>query len=231
MTPLLLSIGAALWLGVLTSIHPCPMANNVAAISFLARRFGSPRRVLLAGLAFTAGRVVVYAALGAALAGGLMSAPHVSTFLQKYANAALGPLMIFVAAAMLGWIPLNFSASAVGERVQQQAEKGGLWGAALLGAAFALSFCPLPAAYFFGNVIPLAASQNSAVLVPVAFGVGTGLPVLAFAFLAALGASAVSKTFNRLQKFETWGRRLTAGVFLLVGAYYCLVYLFGVQLW
>lgn len=231
MTGLWLSAGAALWLGILTSIHPCPMANNVAAISFLARRFTSPPGVLLAGLAFTAGRVIVYAVLGAALAGGLMSAPHVSTLLQKYANAALGPLMLLLGAVMLGWIPLRFTAPAAGERVRRQAEKGGLLGAALLGAAFAISFCPLPAAYFFGNVIPLAAGHNSAVLIPVAFGVGTGLPVLVFAFLAAMGASALGKTFNRLQAFESWGRRITAGVFLLVGVFYCLLYLFGVQFW
>ena len=46
----------ALWLGVLTSISPCPLATNIAAISFLGRRVGSPRAVLLSGLLYTAGR-------------------------------------------------------------------------------------------------------------------------------------------------------------------------------
>ena len=35
-----LALGSALWLGIVTSISPCPLATNVAAISFLARRVG-----------------------------------------------------------------------------------------------------------------------------------------------------------------------------------------------
>jgi cytochrome c-type biogenesis protein len=36
-TAFLLAIGSAIWLGVLTSISPCPLATNVAAIAFVSR--------------------------------------------------------------------------------------------------------------------------------------------------------------------------------------------------
>jgi cytochrome c-type biogenesis protein len=35
---------SAFWLGVLTSISPCPLATNVAAISFVARNLGSSQK-------------------------------------------------------------------------------------------------------------------------------------------------------------------------------------------
>jgi len=35
MSALLLAVASAFWLGVLTSISPCPLATNIAAISFV----------------------------------------------------------------------------------------------------------------------------------------------------------------------------------------------------
>ncbi len=35
-------------LGVWTAINPCPMATNIAAISFISRRVGRPSQVMLA---------------------------------------------------------------------------------------------------------------------------------------------------------------------------------------
>lgn len=49
-----------------------------------------------------------------------------------------------------------------------------------LGVLFALSFCPVSAAIFFGTLIPLA--------LPSVYGIGTALPVFAFAILIATGA-------------------------------------------
>ena len=57
----LISAGSAVWLGILTSMSPCPLATNVAAISFLGRSVDSPRRVLGGGL--LAGWLLANAAL------------------------------------------------------------------------------------------------------------------------------------------------------------------------
>ena len=50
-----ISAGTAVWLGLLTSISPCPLATNVAAISFIGQRVDSPRHVLGGGLLYTVG--------------------------------------------------------------------------------------------------------------------------------------------------------------------------------
>jgi len=48
---ILLAFGSALWLGIMTSISPCPLATNIAAISFLSKKATHPLLVLLSGVA------------------------------------------------------------------------------------------------------------------------------------------------------------------------------------
>jgi len=81
---------------------------------------------------------------------------------------------------------------------------------------FALAFCPTSAALFFGSVVS-AVRANSSVALPLVYGVGTALPVLAFAMLIALGAQSVGKTFNALSKVEWWARMITGWLIVLVG--------------
>ena len=66
MVAYLLYAGAALYLGVLTSISPCPLATNIAAISYVGRKVGDPRSVMAAGFLYTLGRCLLYLGLGGA---------------------------------------------------------------------------------------------------------------------------------------------------------------------
>ncbi|MCP4710680.1 MAG: sulfite exporter TauE/SafE family protein, partial [Planctomycetes bacterium] len=170
-------LASALWLGILTSISPCPLATNIAAISFIGRRVNHPRQVFWAGLLYTLGRATTYLVLGMLLVAGLLSAPLVSHFLQKYMIKLLGPVLVVVGMFLLGLINFSASGSGISERMQNRAERWGIWGAALLGFIFALSFCPLSAVLFFGSLLPLAVKYNSGVLLPLAYGIGTALPV------------------------------------------------------
>ena len=104
----------------------------------------------------------------------------------------------------------------------------GLWGALPLGVVFALTFCPVSAALFFGSLIPLAVQAQSSLVLPGLYGVGTAVPVLVFAVLIALGAKSVGRAFNALTKVEIWARRVTGIVFLMIGIYYALKFDFGV---
>jgi len=228
MTELLIGAASAFWLGILTSISPCPLATNIAAISFVGRRVGSPAKVLLAGLLYTAGRTLTYLVLGTLLVSSLLSAPYLSHVLQKYMNKALGPILILVGMVLVELIQINLSGPGVSEKVQKRVEALGMWGASLLGVVFALSFCPVSAALFFGSLLPLALRCRSGVILPSAYGVATGLPVLVFAVLIALGAKRVGEAYNKLVTFEKWARRITGGIFVVVGISYCLTYIFGV---
>jgi len=223
----LLAIGTALWLGILTSISPCPLTTNIAAISFIGRRVGSTPRVLASGLLYTIGRILTYVGLGTLIVMSLLSIPEISMLLQKYMNKLLGPILILVGMFLLELITLRPGKGAVGSGLQTRAESSGVWGALLLGMVFSLSFCPVSAALFFGSLIPLAVSNDSQLVLPAVYGIGTGLPVLLSALVIAFSAKSLGRVFNRLSQIELWGRRITGGVFILAGIYYCLRFIFG----
>jgi cytochrome c-type biogenesis protein len=228
MTELLPAILTALWFGILTSISPCPLAGNIAAVSYIGQRLDSPRKVILTGLLYTLGRTIVYLLLGILLVYSLLSMPDASFFLQRYMNKLLGPLLIIVGMFLLELLTLTPRGMGMSDKLQQHIDSWGMWGALPLGMIFALAFCPISAALFFGSLLPLALQAESAVLLPSFYGIGTALPVLLFAILFGLGAGAVGKAFNKLTLFERYARSITGIIFILVGIYYCLDSIFGI---
>jgi len=230
MEVLLTAIGSAAWLGILTSISPCPLATNIAAITYVGRQLDRPSRVLATGMLYTLGRSLVYVVLGMLIVGSVLAIPRLSFFLQDHFNKFLGPILLVVGLVLVGLFKFSLSGPSVGQKVQERVAGYGMWGGGLLGVLFALSFCPISAALFFGSLIPLAVEQKSHVMMPVIYGIGTALPVVLFAVLIALGARFVGSAFDRLAVFERWARRATGVVFILVGLYLCAVYLLDIQL-
>jgi cytochrome c biogenesis protein CcdA len=228
MTEFIIGVGSALWLGVLTSISPCPLATNIAAISYIGRKVGNSRQVFLTGLLYTLGRTVAYLALAFILVASVLSVPQISMFLQKYMHLALGPILIIVGMFLLGLIELSMGGGGMGQGLQKRVDAMGIWGALLLGIVFALTFCPTSAALFFGSLVPLSLKVNSSVTLPAVYGVGTALPVIVFAVLLATSAQSVGKAYNVLAKIEWWARMLTGAIFVLVGIYFSLKHVFHV---
>jgi cytochrome c biogenesis protein CcdA len=226
----LAAIGSAVWLGILTSISPCPLATNIAAITYIGKRVDRPGLVLMSGIVYTLGRMIAYIAIGALVVFSLLSVPDVAMFLQRHMNKFLGPILIVVGFLLLGIIKLNIKGIGLNDKLQKRIENWGVWGAGLFGLLFALSFCPVSAALFFGSLIPLAVDYQSTIIMPTVFGIGTALPVIAFAVIISLGTRFVGIIFNKLTIFEIWARRITAIAFILIGLYLVLTYLFGVNL-
>ena len=230
MTEYLLASLSALWLGVLTSVSPCPLATNITAISFIGRRVDKPREVLLTGVLYTAGRTVTYVVLGMIIAFSLLSTPLVANFLQEYMNKILGPVLILVGLFLLGLIRTGWGGGGISGFVERRARKTGMWGAGLLGIGFALSFCPVSAALFFGSLIPLAVQNNSSILLPTLYGVGTALPVVVFAVIIAVSAHSLGRAFASVSLVERWARRITGIVFIGAGVYLVLTHIFEIVL-
>lgn len=227
MTPdLAPAIATALWLGVLTSISPCPLATNIAAVSYLARRADRPRLVLLSAFTYSLGRALAYAVVSAVVVLGLLSVPGLSQFLQRYMNKLLGPLLVLVGIYLLGLLSAGLSTTAGSEELRTKAAEGGAWGAALLGALFALSFCPVSAALFFGSLVPLSLQQGSKVVLPVVYGFGTALPVALLALVATGGTKALGAAMTKVGRFDVWARRITGVVFVAVGIYLSVRFVF-----
>jgi cytochrome c-type biogenesis protein len=222
-----LDIFSAFWLGILTSISPCPLATNIAAVSFISRNLGSSKKVLWSGLLYAAGRMLTYVTIAVLAVASLLSLPEVSFFLETNMHKIIGPLLVVVGIILLDVLPFTFSASLMSSSMQEKAGKWGLWGSGTLGVVFALTFCPLSAALFFGSLIPLAIDGRSAVLMPSVYGLGTALPVIAFAFVMAFGVKSIGRVFDKLTQIEKWVRKLTAFVFIGAGLYLLLKNLMG----
>lgn len=220
---------SALWLGILTAISPCPLATNIAAISFIGRKAGQKNHVISSGLLYSAGRTIAYVLVGGVITAGMLGSAEVSRFLQKYMNEALGPILILLGLVLLGWIGSGVSMQLGGEKLQEKARENGLLWAAPIGFLFALSFCPVSAGLFFGGLLPLALKHQSSVMLPMVYGIGTSLPVVLFALLMAFGSAYVGKAFNRLTQIELWIRRLAGTAFIFAGLYYCLSHIYGIH--
>jgi cytochrome c biogenesis protein CcdA len=222
-----MAIGSALWLGILTSISPCPLATNIAAISFLGRQVSSSRRVILSGLIYTLGRTAAYVLLAALLLSGMAASDALSRFLQRYLNILLGPLLILVGLVLLQMLGGTLSLNLAGSGIQSRAAKGGVFWTLALGFLFAISFCPASAGLYFGAFLPLAAAQNSTLLLPTLYGIGTALPVMLFSVLIAFGGQYVGAAFENLTHVERWLRIATGVIFIVAGVYLSLTFVYG----
>jgi threonine/homoserine/homoserine lactone efflux protein len=142
-------------------------------------------------------------------------------------NRVLGPLLLVVAVFLLELVELPRGGGRISELGQRLAARGGRLAPLLLGALFALAFCPISAALFFGSLLPLALKAQSVVVVPVTYGLGTAAPVLAFGLVLAFAAQSLGRAFEAVTLVEKWARRVTGLVFLGLGAYFCGKYLLG----
>ena len=242
---------AAFYLGLLTSISPCPLATNIAAISYIGRKVEDSRLVINAGLLYTLGRCLLYLALAALLATTAMSIPAVSIFLQKYMHLVLGPIFLLLGMFLVGLITITIGGAMMSEGMQKRVDAMGIWGALPLGILCAVSFCPTSAAWFFGLLalvmgseagaitgvlakvgiaLPEASLPGGALILPLIYGIGTAVPVLLVAFLLAYSAKSVGKTYNILSKVEWWARMTTGWIFVLIGVWFSLKYVFLVEM-
>ncbi len=219
----------AMGLGIWTAAQPCPMATNVAAISYLGRRVDRPRLVFLAGLLYALGRTLVYVALAILLIEGVQ-ASRLSMFLQTRVHQLVGPVLILLGMCFLEMIVLSWPGGGISAEVQRRVDALGVWGALPLGVLFALAFCPISAACFFVSLLALASSHDSRIVLPSVYGLGTALPVVAFAALIAISARAVGRTFNLMTQIAWWVQRATGLICLAIGIHLSLKYVFELPL-
>jgi len=221
-------LASAVWLGILTSVSPCPLATNIAAVSFISRRITQRNTVFLSGILYTLGRSLTYIVLGVLIVKTLVDVPILSDFLQRYVNKILGILLILVGMVLLDLLRIPLTIPSVSENVAKKLAEKGTLGSLLLGVVFALAFCPVSAALFFGGLIPIAIKAQSGIGLPLIYGIGTGLPALIFAFLVAAGTGYINNLYHRIAKIEFYTKKATGVIFILVGIYYALTYIFEI---
>jgi cytochrome c biogenesis protein CcdA len=215
---------SALLFGLLGAASPCQLTTTAGALACIARGEGGSREVAGRALAYALGKAFVYTLLGAAviLAGQGLARAAIPVIVV--ARQAVGPLMILLGLSMVGLAPLRF---ALGARLAGwlQARAGhGTGGVFLLGAAFAVIFCPTLFLLFFGLTIPLALASPVGLAYPAVFALGATLPLLGLTGLLVAGAGTVAGYRRGARRVGARLRPAAAAVLLLVGLHDTLIY-------
>lgn len=209
-------------LGLLTAIAPCPLATNITATAYIAKTINSKKKVVLSGVLYTLGRMFSYTIIGAIIYFGA-SKFQIAKLFQGNGEKYIGFVLVILGLIMLDLIKINFiKGGPFTEKLSDKFKTKGLLGSLLLGALFALAFCPYSGALFFGMLMPL--TIKSGLLLPVAFSVGTGLPVILFAFVIAFSLEKLGKYFKVITQVEKVMRIVAGVTFVITGLYYINIY-------
>ncbi len=219
---------SAFILGLMTAISPCPMATNITAIGFISKDIENRKKVFLNGIVYTVGRGISYSLIGVIFYFGASQFAFES-ILQTWGERLLGPLLIVIGFFMLGLININFPGVSKITNKLEEKSKNSFWGVLLLGIVFALAFCPYSGVLYFGMLIPITISSVTGLYLPVVFAIATGIPVIIFAWLLAFSINTVGSFYNKMKSFEYWFRKVVAIVFILIGIYYTISILIGIQ--
>ena len=216
-----LPVVAAVGLGLLTSISPCPMASHAAAVSVLVRQAGDWKRGLSAGVAYALGRATSYALVAWVASEGIVRMGPLVRKVQIHAESVLGWAFLVggLLLALSPWLNLSGRGPDASRWKQRLDCLGPIPGAFALGAVLAMAFCPVSAGIFFGSVIPLAAACSPSWAVTVPYGLATAIPVLALTLAAGFGTMQVARLFRASQKVSPWLHRISVLGMLGAGAW------------
>lgn len=212
-------IAGALWLGILTSISPCPLATNIASVAFLARRSTQRKAIIGSGLFYILGRMTAYTLLASVITAGLLSAPSAAEFFRDKLEGLIGPALLILGGIVSGLIRFKIPGLGNLNSLGTQLSERGFIGEFLMGAIFALAFCPVSAALFFGGLLTAVMSSGSSIVLPIVYGIGTAIPVIVAVIMIAGGLSVAGRKIEILQSLGAKLQIITGAILILVGAW------------
>lgn len=210
----------ALVLGFLMILDPCTLFTSIAAIGYIDREMQNRKRVLITGGMFVLGKLVTYALLSIPFIMGAHT-EGIHHFLEHWGEPLLAAFMIICGILLL------FSGHhhhdhdhGVSKWLQTVDEKSSWLWAFMLGIFFAIAFCPHRLMYFF-TMIEMAVNLDNVWMwvMPIIFGLGTGLPILIIAWIICYSAVSTETLTAKMKHFERWFRYVCAVLFLGFGIY------------
>lgn len=213
MNELILSATGSVILGLMTTLHPCPMATNIAAISYLSGMSGKGNKRTISQIFFSLGYLFSLLALALLIGLGLISIPHASIFLQSILSSFLGPLLILAGMVLTEMINLGGPVRRLLPRKEHWHNKPVLY-TFLMGALLAVAFCPSTAFIYFGIMIPSSVKSGQILFFPMLYAIGALLPIMTVSILVNQGLVQVLR--------EKWAKKIqgVAGLLLiLIGIY------------
>ena len=173
-------------LGILTTIHPCPLTTNIAAVSLLSGWSSRYKKSMYPFILFIAGYVAVFIIIAILISGGVFFRSPVSIYLQNSMQLFMGPALILVGMVLADLLHLNrFYSGKIFVWLKKKQWHG--FYALPMGSLLALSFCPATAAVFFGILIPLTIQHDQVIVFPLIYGLGAALPLIGIVMMVKKG--------------------------------------------
>ena len=223
LTPLM----TALVMGLLAATNPCPLATNLSAVLFFAKRTHSPRALLGQSILYALGRLATYLLLGGAL---------VILLQLGIAKFQLQTRLFEIGEHVVGWLMILLGLFFIVEDRLHRGhnhchtphghnKKGHERSAFLIGIVLALAFCPVTAVIFFGVMVPLGAQSAWGYVYFALFSVITVLPVMLIHLLVAAGVKGSERITKGVERFRRIFGVVVGVLFILMGAYLSIVHL------
>jgi hypothetical protein len=201
-------------LGITTTMHPCPLATNIAAISLISGVSSGRKRHLGAVVGFGAGYVSAFTAIALVVSLSLVAVPTLSLMLQRIVAVFLGQLLILAGMVLARIVDLNRFYKGISLSKSFWLTNGTFISSMLPGALLAFSFCPATASIFFGVMIPLSVKHGLPILFPILYALGALFPVIAASVVVRRGMGRVlSKRYSR------YFSQISGWTLILIGLY------------
>ncbi len=166
----------AILTGLIGAFAPCQLTGNLSAITLYGTRTIRMDNNWGEIISFIAGKVVVYSFLGFfAWIFGQSFETSLTMYFPIF-RKIIGPLLIITGLVLLGIMKLKFL-NKVSSHIPTRFKEGKT-GSFLLGASFAIAFCPTMFVLFFMLLMPAVVSSSYGFILPTIFGVATSIPIL-----------------------------------------------------
>ncbi|MFY3792091.1 sulfite exporter TauE/SafE family protein [Ureibacillus sp. MALMAid1270] len=166
----------AILLGLIGAFAPCQLTGNISAITLYGNRTIRMDNNWGEIISFIAGKVVVYSLIGLFVwIFGQSFETKITGYFPIF-RKIIGPLMIITGLVLLGIMRLKFF-NKVSLQIPTSLKEGKI-GSFLLGASFAIAFCPTMFVLFFVWLMPTVVSTSYGAILPAVFGVATSVPLI-----------------------------------------------------
>lgn len=206
-------------LGLLTILDPCTLFTSITAIGYIDKEISDRRKVLTNGVMFVLGKMMTYILLSIPFIMGAQTAGFHS-LIERWGEPVLAVFMLLCGVLLL-FAGRHHEHEHGLSRWLRQADSRHAWlWSFILGVVFAVAFCPHRLIYFITMVdLTITMPTSLGWLMPVIFGLGTGLPIMLIAWLISYSAVGIAHLTNRLRNLERWFRYACAVLFLAAGVY------------
>ena len=216
MAGILLSAASCFILGFITTIHPCPLTTNIAAVSLLSGWTSKYKKSIYPCVLFISGYVAIFIVIAILISGGVYIRSSVSMNLQNSMRLFIGPILILVGMVLADLLHLNrFYSGRVFAWLKKKRWKG--FYALPMGALLALSFCPATAAVFFGILIPLTIQHDQIIVFPLIYSLGATLPLIGIVVMVMKGGRLfLSKKWQKMIPLIAGWIIISIGIYITI---------------